>query len=424
LVAAITLDRLTKVFDDGTVGVDDVSLHVDHGEFVVFVGPSGGGKSTALRLIAGLEEVTSGTVALDGRVVNDVEAADRDVAMVFQNYALYPHMTVAENIGFSLRTRELTTEEIARRVAEAAKLLGVDNLLDRKPATLSAGQRQRAAIGRAIVRQPQAFLLDEPFSNLDAKLRGVLRGELIRIHQRFGTTTIYVTHDQIEAMSLGDRIVALNRGRVQQVGSPEELFFAPGNLFVAGFVGSPAMNFAHARLTGSAADRDLVLEVGPFRWALPPEQLLRRPALAEYVGREVIIGLRPSDFAWTPEWRGPDMPAIVVDVIGAELLGAEKHIVFAMPTPEVKHPDFDYPAGGNAARDDRADGDDEEDLTLFRPEDGASVWTARVGPWARVFGGDFGELTVDLDKAYFFDLDTGQAVHHPTMRPVEVACSR
>jgi len=405
-VADITLDRLTKVYDE-TLAVDNLSLHIDHGEFVVFVGPSGCGKSTALRLIAGLEKVTAGSVALGGRVVNDIEANDRDVAMVFQNYSLYPHMNVAENIGFSLRSRELTAAEMERRVAEAARLLGLENLLDRKPATLSAGQRQRAAIGRAIVRQPQAFLLDEPFSNLDAKLRGLMRAELSRIHQRFGTTTVYVTHDQIEAMSLGDRIVVLSRGRVQQVGSPEELFFAPSNLFVAGFVGSPGMNFAKARLTGNPADRDLVIEVGPFRWALPPDQLLHRPALAGYVGREIVIGLRPSDFAWTPEWRGRDMPGIAVDVIGVELLGTEKHVVFAMPTPEVKHPDFDYTAGG----------DEDEDMALFRPEHGASVWTARVGPWSKVFGSDIGELTVDLDKAYFFDPDTGQAIHHGSVRP-------
>jgi multiple sugar transport system ATP-binding protein len=400
-VAEITLDRLTKVYDDGTVAVDQLSLHIDHGEFVVIVGPSGCGKSTALRLIAGLEQATSGTISLGDRIVNDVEPKDRDVAMVFQNYSLYPHMTVAENIAFSLRSRELTTEEMNQRVAEAARLLGLENMLERKPATLSAGQRQRAAIGRAIVRQPKAFLLDEPFSNLDAKLRGVMRGELSRIHQRFGTTTVYVTHDQIEAMTLGDRIVALSRGRVQQVGTPEELFFAPSNLFVAGFIGSPTMNFAQARLAGDAAHGDLMLEIGPFRWPLPATQLLRRPALADYVGHDVVIGLRPTDFASTPEWRGRDMPNIVVDVIAVEALGTEKHVAFAMPTPDVKHPDFDYTVGGD---------EDDEEVALFRPEDGASVWTARVGPWAKVFVGDVAELTVDLDAAYFFDADTGSSI--------------
>jgi multiple sugar transport system ATP-binding protein len=353
-----------------------------------------------LRLIAGLEKATAGTVALGGRVVNDIEPADRDIAMVFQDHQLYPHMTVADNIRFGLRVRGMPSAEMARRVIEVAGLLGLEDLLERRPATLSAGQASLVAIARAIVRQPEAFLLDEPFSNLDAKLRSVLRGELSRVRQRLGTTTVFVTNNQVEAMTLGDRIVVLDRGRARQVGAPEELYSAPDNLFVAGFIGSPGMNFARARLTGEAARHDVALEVGDFRWALPPEQLLCRPALADYAGRDVVIGLRPNTFAWTPEWEGGDMPGINVEVVGVEVLGTERHVEFVMPTPAVKHPDLNYRMG-----------EDEDDAVwLARPGAGASIWTARIGPWAKVFGGEFADLTVDLDEAHFFDPDTGVAI--------------
>jgi multiple sugar transport system ATP-binding protein len=407
LRVAVTLQDVTKTLGDGTVAVDRLSLAVYHGEFVVLVGPSGCGKSTVLRLIAGLEKVTSGTVAVGGRAVNDLEPADRDIAMVFQEHRLYPHLTVAENIGFGLRLRGTASAEMDRRVIEAARLLGLEDLLGRKPATLSAGQGRLVAIAHAIVRQPEAFLLDEPFLNLDSRLRSVLRGELSRVHQELGTTTIFVTHDQVEAMTLGDRIVVLDRGRARQVGTPEELFSAPDNLFVAGFIGAPGMNFARARLTGEAGSRDLALAVGRFRWALPPDQLLRRPALAGYVGRDVVIGLRPNAFAWTPEWEGRDMPSIAVEVVGVEVLGTERHVEFVMPTPAVNHPDLDYRMGG----------DEDDAVWLARPGDGASIWTARIGPWARVFGGEVADLTVDLDEAHFFDPDTGVAL--PPVRSEE-----
>jgi multiple sugar transport system ATP-binding protein len=318
-------------------------------------------------------------------------------------------LTVAENIGFSLRLRGVAGVEMDGRVIEAARLLGLEDLLDRKPATLSAGQSRQVAIARAIARQPGTLLLDEPFLNLDAKLRSALRGELSRVHQRLGTTTVFVTHDQVEAMTLGDRIVVLDRGRARQVGTPEELFSAPDNLFVAGFIGSPRMNFAHARLTGDAARRDVALTVGPFRWALPPDQLLRRPALAGYVGREVVVGLRPNAFAWAPEQQGRELPIIAVDVVGVEVLGTERHVEFVMPTPPVRHPDLDYRTGGN----------EDDEVWLARPGDGRSIWTARVGPWAKVFGGEVGDLTVDLAEAHFFDPGTGAAIPRVGGMPIE-----
>ena len=238
-MAQVVLRDLTKVFKGGVVAADHIDLTVNDGEFVVLVGPSGCGKSTVLRMVAGLEDITSGTVAIDGRVVNDVSPHDRDIAMVFQNYALYPHMTVAENIGFTLRLHHVKRDDALQRVEHTAQVLGLESLLDRKPAALSGGQRQRVAMGRSLVRQPSVLLMDEPLSNLDAKLRVSMRGELIRLHQQYRTTTIYVTHDQVEAMTLGDRIAVLDRGRLQQVGTPDELYRRPCNVFVAGFIGSP-----------------------------------------------------------------------------------------------------------------------------------------------------------------------------------------
>src|SRR5213594_3674097 len=249
-MAQVVLDHVTKVFDDQVMAVDDLTLTVGDGEFIILVGPSGCGKTTALRMLAGLEKVTSGRIAIDGRVINDVSPRDRDIAMVFQNYALYPHMTVFRNLAFGLRQRKVPSHEIDRRVHEVSEILGLDDLLKRRPAQLSGGQRQRVAMGRALVREPKAFLLDEPLSNLDAKLRVQMRAELKRIHQRLGITTIYVTHDQVEAMTLGDRIVVMSNGRVQQIGRPQEVYRHPANLFVAGFIGSPPMNLIRATVSG------------------------------------------------------------------------------------------------------------------------------------------------------------------------------
>ncbi len=269
-MAGIRFSGVTKRFGDGTVAVDDLDLEIHDGEFMIFVGPSGCGKTTALRMVAGLEDPTSGEILIGDRVVNDLDPVDRDIAMVFQNYALYPHMTVRDNIGFPLRMQKLAKEERRRRIGSAAELLGIDELLERKPGALSGGQRQRVAMGRAIVRHPTAFLMDEPLSNLDAKLRVQMRAELVKLHQRLGVTTLYVTHDQTEAMTLGERVAVLNRGVIQQVDTPGELYNRPANTFVATFIGSPAMNFLRARLSGGA------VEFAAYRFELPARSA--RPA--------------------------------------------------------------------------------------------------------------------------------------------------
>jgi ABC-type sugar transport system ATPase subunit len=276
-VPGLTLDHVTKEFPGGTVAVRDLSLEIADGEFMIFVGPSGCGKTTALRMVAGLEKITSGTIAIGDRVINEVSPRDRDIAMVFQNYALYPHMTVQRNLAFGLKERKTPKAEIERRVAEVAAMLGIDDLLRRRPAQLSGGQRQRVAMGRALVREPKAFLMDEPLSNLDAKLRVQVRGDLKRLHQRLGITTIYVTHDQVEAMTLGDRVAVLSNGVLQQLGSPQDVYDHPANLFVAGFIGSPPMNLLRAEAKGGVASAgDLVLPIE----GLPDG--------------EVVLGLRPE----------------------------------------------------------------------------------------------------------------------------------
>src|SRR5499425_1618472 len=280
-VAQIVLDEVGKVYAGGVKGIDGLSLDIADGEFMVLVGPSACGKSTALRSIAGLEEITTGTISIGGRVVNDLPPKDRDIAMVFQNYALYPHMTVEQNLAFGLQQRKTPKAEIARRVTEVAKMLGIEEYLRRKPAALSGGQRQRVAMGRAIVREPRAFLMDEPLSNLDAKLRVSMRASLSQLHDRLAVTTVYVTHDQVEAMTLGNRVAVLREGRLQQVDTPQALFEAPVNLFVAGFIGSPAMNFVTA---------DLVRDDGPavtfagYKLRVPVELLENKPGLADYFG--------------------------------------------------------------------------------------------------------------------------------------------
>ena len=294
-MAKVTLDRLRKVYPNGYVGVDDATFEIRDGELLVLVGPSGCGKSTLLRMVAGLETITSGTLRIGDRVVNEMAPKDRDIAMVFQSYALYPHMTVAENLGFGLKLRGASKDEVARRVRESAQMLELEPLLDRKPAALSGGQRQRVALGRALVRQPQVFLLDEPLSNLDAKLRASTRVEIARLHRKLGTTMIYVTHDQVEAMTLGQRIVVLDKGRIQQIDTPMALYNRPANLFVATFLGSPKMNL----LSGEVVHRgdDLALRLADnVELPLHPEAELREPVRG-YVGRQLTVGLRPEDFS-------------------------------------------------------------------------------------------------------------------------------
>jgi multiple sugar transport system ATP-binding protein len=374
-MAEVVLQDVTKVFPGGTVAVDHLNLDVADGEFIVLVGPSGCGKSTVLRMVAGLEEITSGTVEIGGAVVNDLPPRDRDVAMVFQNYALYPHMTVAENLSFSLRVNRRPKPDIAEQVRLTSHVLGLDQLLGRKPVALSGGQRQRVAMGRAMVRHPRVFLMDEPLSNLDAKLRVAMRGELSRLHHQYDTTTLYVTHDQVEAMTLGDRIAVLERGKLQQVGTSAELYDGPRNIFVAGFIGSPAMNLAQGRI-----EEGPILAVGDYRWPIPPAQLARRPALHSYVGREVVFGLRPHHLT---EPAG-DLPRMKVRAVTVESLGSERNVLFVPP--------FGAVGVGHTS----------EEVT--------DLWTARLAPTAPVHAGEYTELAVDLTHAYFFDAGTTEAL--------------
>ncbi|HHM23895.1 MAG TPA: sn-glycerol-3-phosphate ABC transporter ATP-binding protein UgpC [Bacteroidetes bacterium] len=320
-MAEVNLKNVTKRFEKNLIAVDHVNLDVRDREFVVLVGPSGCGKSTTLRMIAGLEEVSEGDIFIDGRRVNDVPPKDRDIAMVFQNYALYPHMTVYDNMAFGLKLRKYPKEEIRKRVMEAAEILGLTNVLDRKPKALSGGQRQRVAVGRAIVRKPKAFLFDEPLSNLDAKLRVQMRTEIIKLHKRLESTMIYVTHDQVEAMTMGDRIVVMKDGKVQQVDSPLNLYNRPKNKFVAGFIGSPAMNFFTCTVRGNGG---LVLDGEVFRFVLPKRL---EANLASYAGKQVVFGIRPEDIHLPDEERSlrekGEMEA-EVDVV--EPMGSEMYV--------------------------------------------------------------------------------------------------
>jgi multiple sugar transport system ATP-binding protein len=391
-MSVVRLEHLTKVFSGKTTAVDDVSLSIGDGEFLVLVGPSGCGKSTILRMIAGLEDATGGDILIDGQTVTDWAPKQRDIAMVFQNYALYPHMTVQENMAFALRLRHVEKARVTEQVEDTARLLGLFELLDRKPKALSGGQRQRVAMGRAMVRQPRLFLLDEPLSNLDARLRVSMRAELARLHQRYRITTVYVTHDQVEAMTLGDRIAVLDKGRLQQVGTPEELYRAPANRFVAGFMGSPSMNFATVTLRGgdrvTAALDGLELEI--------PNALARYPGLAGRVGSEVVLGLRPSAFSLATA----DSPAAVTVVpLGVEALGDEKHVLFAAPQTRA------------------ADAADADDVPVTVDDtSGAELWTAKVTQRAELAIGRPVRLAIDASAAYFFDAAGGEAI--PREEPV------
>jgi multiple sugar transport system ATP-binding protein len=398
-MAQIILDQVEKAYPGGVKAVDELSLDIADGEFMVLVGPSGCGKSTALRSIAGLEEITAGTITIGDRVVNDLPPKDRDIAMVFQNYALYPHMTVEQNLAFGLQLRKTPKDEIRRRVTEAAKMLGLEPYLRRKPAALSGGQRQRVAMGRAIVREPQAFLMDEPLSNLDAKLRVSMRASLNQLHERLGVTTVYVTHDQVEAMTLGNRVAVLRDGRLQQVDTPQALFEAPVNLFVAGFIGSPAMNFVTA---------DLVRDDGPavifagYKLPVPAEVLQDKPGLAGYFGKQVILGIRPSDFedaAVASRQRG----TMAVTAGVTEELGSEINVIFTIDAPHVEHASI---AEASEATQD----EDEATAALIG---GKSLWTARVSKESRVRHGAHLELSVDTRYLQFFDPPSGLSIGHP-----------
>jgi multiple sugar transport system ATP-binding protein len=398
-MAQIILEHIEKIYPGGFKALDDLTLDVKDGEFMVFVGPSGSGKSTALRSIAGLEEITGGTIQIGDRIVNDLPPKDRDIAMVFQNYALYPHMTVEQNLAFGLQLRKTPKDEIKRRVDEAARMLGLEQYLKRKPAALSGGQRQRVAMGRAIVREPQAFLMDEPLSNLDAKLRVSMRASLNQLHERLGVTTVYVTHDQVEAMTLGTRVCVLRDGRIQQVDTPQTLFEKPVNLFVAGFIGSPAMNFADAQLV---RDDGPAVTFANYRLDVPPEEIDANPGLASYFGKQVIVGIRPSDFedASLGDGQGERMP---VTVGVTEELGSEIHVIFTIDAPPVEH----------ASLAQAAESSDDADEATAALAGGKSLWTARVSARSRARAGQPLELSVDTHNLQFFDPVSGLAIGHP-----------
>jgi multiple sugar transport system ATP-binding protein len=385
-VSGIQLDEVTKVYANGVKAVDGVSLDIADGEFVVLVGPSGCGKSTLLRMIAGLEEVTDGAVFIGDVDVTDKQPQQRDIAMVFQNYALYPHMTVKDNLAYGLKLRKMPRKEWHRRVHDVAKTLGLDELLDRKPAALSGGQRQRVAMGRAIVREPKAFLMDEPLSNLDAKLRVSMRAELTKLHERLGVTTVYVTHDQIEAMTLGQRVAVLRDGVLQQVDTPQNLFRRPKNLFVAAFIGSPAMNLVDARIEGSR------VRFADFSVPLPEASPL--------VGSErpVILGIRPTDFEHGATAEG-ELPRVRISPEVVEDLGAENHLIFTINAPRVS---------AEAVRAATETGEDDEGK-LFA-DDQRAVFTACVDTRRVVTAGSETELAVDNRRLHFFDPSTGLAL--------------
>jgi multiple sugar transport system ATP-binding protein len=375
-MAGITFQGVTKQFGDGTVAIDDLSLEIADGEFMIFVGPSGCGKTTALRMVAGLEHPTSGEILIGDRVVNDLDPVDRDIAMVFQNYALYPHMTVADNIGFPLRMQNVSRAERRQRIESAAELLGIKELLERKPGALSGGQRQRVAMGRAIVRHPTSFLMDEPLSNLDAKLRVQMRAELVKLHLRLGVTTLYVTHDQTEAMTLGERVAVLNRGVVQQVDTPDELYNRPANAFVATFIGSPAMNFLRARLSGGA------VEFASYRLELPDRTLAR----ISRTDGEVLLGLRPEHF-FDPRLVPADAMRnpLPITVELTEQLGSELLLYF------------------------RADGIEAEQSSEGEVELGGAL-VARLDPRTQASPGERLVLGIDAERAHLFDPVTGAAL--------------
>ncbi len=328
-MASVTYEHVTKRYGD-VVAVNDLNIEIADKEFLVFVGPSGCGKSTALRMLAGLEEISEGHIYIGDRLVNDVPPKDRDIAMVFQSYALYPHMSVYDNMAFGLRLRKTPKQEIDRRVREAARILGIEELLDRKPKQLSGGQRQRVAVGRAIVREPNVFLMDEPLSNLDAKLRVQARAEISKLHQRLGTTFIYVTHDQVEAMTMGTRIAVLSAGVLQQVDTPQNLYDFPANLFVAGFIGSPAMNMFSARLVQH--DGRVAIDTGDFRVSIPEN---RQSVYRPYLGREIVFGIRPED-VHDPQFAPPEIQAARIEarVTVTELMGNEVIVYLELPHNE------------------------------------------------------------------------------------------
>ena len=399
-MAEIAYDSVSKVYDDGTQAVHDLDLAIEDGELMVLVGPSGCGKTTALRMLAGLEEISGGEIRIGDRVVNDLTPKDRDIAMVFQSYALYPHMTVEQNLAFGLKLRKLPKKEVDERVRRAARILQIEDFLKRKPRALSGGQRQRVAMGRAIVREPQAFLMDEPLSNLDAKLRVQMRAEIHQLQRRLGVTTIYVTHDQVEAMTMGDRVAVMNTGNLQQVDTPQVLYDNPVNEFVAGFIGSPSINLVEATLEQS--DGRLMVNVGEHRLAVDEKAVRNRSGLSAYIGRTVILGIRPENFedasldSDAPQDRRMKVTCDLTEPLGSEVLvhfsSGAKRIVSSAATADVGE-DADISLGGE-------DGDGAGQTRLV----------ARVSPKSRIAEGSEIELAVDTSRLYFFDPETRNTI--------------
>ena len=389
-MASVTLDGLTKRYDAGALAVDRLSLDIADGEFLVLVGPSGCGKSTALKMIAGLEEITGGEVSIGGEVVNDLAARDRDIAMIFQSYALYPHMTVYDNIAFPLQINRVPKAEIAERVKQVAKTLQLEDYLTRRPGKLSGGQRQRVAMGRAIIRQPAVFLMDEPLSNLDAKLRVQMRSEIAQIQKRLKTTTIYVTHDQVEAMTMGDRVALMNEGVLQQVDTPTAIYNKPANTFVASFIGSPSMNLFRARLSRSGDS--VTLHLGTQTLAIPTTTYRDHPALTAKADSEIIVGIRPEnmdDASLNP--AHPQDQRLKAPVIIAESLGSDQMVHFSLDAQPAKVADRDLL----------------DDIVIT---DAKSICIGRFDARSTARPGDTIEVAVACDRLHFFDATTGLAI--------------
>ena len=401
----MTFENVGKVYADGTRAVSDMDLEIRDGEFMVLVGPSGCGKTTALRMVAGLESISEGVLSIGERVVNHVPSRDRDIAMVFQSYALYPHLTVFDNIAFGLRLRKAPKAEIENRVREAAHVLGLTEFLDRKPRALSGGQRQRVAMGRAIVRQPQAYLMDEPLSNLDAKLRVHMRAEIASLQNELGVTTIYVTHDQVEAMTMGDRVAVMRKGELQQVAPPQVLYERPVNLFVGGFIGSPAMNLAEATIVED--DGRFFVGVGEHRLALSDELLAFRPKLRDYVGKRLVVGIRPEnleDAALEPDT--PEDQRLHGVVVLREPLGSEIVAHFTVNAPPALTEDV-----RELARD---VGQESAVKTAAAESEHETVMVGRFGPRSRIKNGDVVDIAVETGALHFFDLDSGLGIYGNT----------
>ena len=397
-MAGVSFEGVSKVYADGTRAVDQLDLEIQDGEFMVLVGPSGCGKSTALRMIAGLEDISEGVLRIGERIVNHVPPRDRDIAMVFQSYALYPHLSVFDNIAFGLKLKKTPKEEVRARVQRAAQLLGLEEHLDRKPRALSGGQRQRVAMGRAIVREPNAFLMDEPLSNLDAKLRVQMRAEISQLQNDLGTTTVYVTHDQVEAMTMGDRVAVMRKGELQQVAPPQELYDRPVNLFVGGFIGSPAMNLVEATL--ERQNGDLVAVVGSNRVVLGAETRKARPGLDAFEGRQVVLGIRPEDLEDASLDEAAGEQRLHGQVALTEALGSEVMVHFKIDgrpavTDDVRELAKDAGTEGLAERD----------------QGSGATMVGRFGARSRVRSGDQVEVAVDTRALHFFDPETGLGIY-------------